>query len=72
MDSMLLRTMQVLIVILLVALATIGIMLALGLIDPGAAKISAYRIGGTLVVCLVAALAMVTVFSIGSNETDKH
>ena len=71
MGSMLLRTIQVLVATLLIALATIGIMWLLGLIDPTAAKTSAYRIGGVLGICLVAALGMVAVFSIGRGKSDK-
>jgi hypothetical protein len=70
MGAMLFRTVQVLIATLLIALATIGIMWVLGLIDPAAAQTSAYRIGGVLGICLVAALAMVAVFAIGGNKTD--
>lgn len=72
MGSMLLRTVQVLIATLLIALATIAIMWVLGLIDPAAAKTSAYRIGGVLGICLVAALGMVAVFSIGGGRGDDR
>lgn len=71
MGSVLLRTIQVLVATLLIAIATIGTMWVLGLIDPAAAKTSAYRIGGVLGICLVAALAMVAVFSIGGNKSDN-
>ncbi len=70
MASVLWRTVQVLIATLLIALATIGIMWVLGLIDPAAAKTSAYRMGGVLGICLVAALGMVAVFSIGGNKHE--
>ena len=70
MGSVLLRTVQVLVATLLIALSTIGVMWVLGLIDPAAAKTSAMRIGGVLGICLVAALAMVAVFSIGASKKD--
>jgi len=70
MGSVLLRTVQVLVATLLIALSTIGVMWGLGLIDPAAAKTSAMRIGGVLGICLVAALAMVAVFSIGASKKD--
>ncbi len=71
MGSVLLRTIQVLIATLLIAIATIGILWVLGLIDPAAAQTSAYRIGGVIGICLVAALAMVAIFSIGGNKSDN-
>jgi len=70
MGAVLLRTMQVLVATLLIALATIGVMWVLGLIDPAAAKTSAQRIGGVLGICLVTAVAMVAVFSIGGKKSD--
>ncbi len=70
MGATFLRTVQVLMAILLVALATIASMWILGLIDPAAAKTSVMRIGGVLGICLVAALAMVAVFSIGRGKSD--
>lgn len=66
----LVRTIQVLAATLLVALTTLGIMWVLGLIEPAAAKASAMRIGGVLGICLVAALAMAVVFSIGGRKSD--
>lgn len=70
MSTGLVRTIQVLAATLLVAFATLGIMWVLGLIEPAAAKASAMRIGGVLGICLVAALAMVAVFSIGGRKSD--
>jgi hypothetical protein len=69
MSTGLVRTIQVLAATLLVAFATLGIMWVLGLIEPAAAKASAMRIGGVLGICLVAALAMVAVFSIGGRKS---
>ncbi len=68
---MLWRTVQVLIATLLIAFATIGIMWVLGLIDPAAAKTSAYRMGGVFGICLLAALGVVAVFSLGGNKNDR-
>jgi len=65
-----LRTGQVLVAGLLVALAILGILWVLGLIEPAAAKTSALRIGGVLGICLVAALAMAAVFRIGGRKPD--
>lgn len=65
MGSMVLRTFQVVLATIVIALAMVGIMWVLGLIEPAAAKASAYRIGGVLGICLVAALAMFAVFSVG-------
>jgi len=71
MGSMLWRTIQVLAAVLLIALATIGTLWILGLIDPGAAKTSAMRIGSVLGICLVAALGLVGIFSIGGGNADR-
>ena len=49
--------------------AAVVSMWVLGLIEPAAAKASAMRIGGVLGICLVAALAMVAVFSIGGRQS---
>ncbi len=70
MGAVFLRTVQVLAATLLVALATLGVLWVLGFIDPAAAKTSAVRIGGVLGICLVAALAMVAVFSIGGRKSE--
>jgi hypothetical protein len=51
MGAVVLRTIQVLIVTSLVASVSIGIMWALGVIDPAEAKTSAYRIGSVLGIC---------------------
>jgi hypothetical protein len=71
MGSVLLRTIQVLVATMLIAIATIAIMWVLGLIDPAAVKTSVYRIGGVLGICLLAALGMVAVFSIGGKNSDQ-
>lgn len=70
MSAGLLRTLQVLAATLLVALASIGILWVLGLIDPAAAATSVVRIGAVLGICLVAALALVAVFSIGRDQGE--
>lgn len=70
MGTVFLRTVQVLTATLLIALAAIGSMWVLGLIDPAAAKTSALRIGGVLGICLVTALAMAAVFSIGGRRSE--
>ena len=71
MGSVLLRTIQVLVATMLIALAIIAVMWMIGLIDPVAVKTSVYRIGGVLGICLLAAIGMVAVFSIGGKNSDK-
>lgn len=70
MGSTLFRTIQILLAIIIVAMSTIGILWILGLIDLQSAKMSAYQIGGVLGVCLLAALFMVAVFSIGRKSGE--
>ncbi len=70
MGTALLRTGQVLVAGLLVALAILGILWVLGLIEPAAAGTSALRIGGVLGICLIAALAMAAVFRIGGRKQE--
>ena len=65
---MLLRTVQVLIATLLIAAAIIGSLWVLGILDPVQAKTSITQIVGVLGICLVAALVMIGVFSIGANK----
>ncbi len=71
MGSVLLRTIQVLVATMLIAVAIIAVMWMIGLIDPVAVKTSVYRIGGVLGICLLAAIGMVAVFSIGGKNSDK-
>jgi hypothetical protein len=71
MGAVVLGTIQVLIATLLIAIASIGIMWTLGFIDPAAAKMSLYRIGTLLDIFLVAALAMVAVFSVRASKPDN-
>lgn len=68
---MLLRTVQVLVATLLVAGAIIGSLWVLGLIDAIAARTSFTQIGGVIAICLVAAVVMIGVFSIGKNNQQK-
>ncbi|MEM7466327.1 MAG: hypothetical protein AAF387_05520 [Pseudomonadota bacterium] len=66
---MLLRTIQVLSATLLLAGAIIGSLWVLGIVDPTAAKTSITQIGGVIGICLIAALAMMAIFSVGPNNT---
>ena len=68
MSSMLLRTFQVLLATLLIALAPIGSLWVLGFIDVAEAKTSMRQIGGVLGICLITGLIMVGVFSIGGKK----
>ena len=67
---MMLRTIQVIVAALLVAGAIIGSLWVLGVIDPTEAKTSMAQIGGVLGICLVAALVMMAVFSIGTRNNE--
>ena len=68
---MMLRTVQVIVAALLIAGAIIGSLWILGVIDPTEAKTSMQQIGGVLGICLVAALIMTALFSIGPRNNDK-
>ena len=72
MRGILLRTVQVLLAVLLLAFATLGVFWVLGFIDPAQAKTSAMRIGGIVGICLAAALALVAVFSVGGAKTQDR
>ncbi len=65
---MLLRTFQVLAATLLLTGAIIGSLWVLGILDPVEAKTSFTQIGGVLGVCLIAALLMLGIFSIGASK----
>ena len=67
---MILRTIQVIVAALLIASAIIGSLWVLGVVDPTEAKTSLTQIGGVLGICLVAALIMMAVFSIGPRKND--
>lgn len=68
---MVIRTIQVIVAALLIAGAIIGSLWVLGIIDPTEAKTSLTQIGGVLGICLVAALIMMAVFSIGPRNSDS-
>ena len=67
---MLLRTIQVLIATLLIAGAIIGSLWVLGVIDPTEAKTSMTQIGGVIGICLIVAIAMIGIFSLGGNHAE--
>ena len=68
---MVIRTIQVIVAALLIAGAIIGSLWVLGIIDPTEAKTSLTQIGCVLGICLVAALIMMAVFSIGPRNSDR-
>ena len=71
MGTSLLRTIQVLLAMLLIAAACIASMWILGVIDPLVAKTSFVNISSLLGIFLVAALAMTAVFSIGGEKETE-
>ena len=68
---MMMKTVQILVAIIIIALATVGALWVLDLIDAAQAQATLYRLGGFIAICAVAAFALLAVFSLGGSGDDS-